>query len=236
MDSSTELFLWAAGLGLATYLTCLALGWYQKRVREAGEMPAAELAEYREQLLEIVKSASTRANHQISLKRTWPSFGLTRAQQYAVIAPLLEHQTLHATDVDGRPLTGLAAFEQKFLLVPPPVVMLSERAWNEVIQPKKEPTFQFAENHGIIQVGNENDAKIANYPLNNVSGIIDALRSDGPHLHSDMREQAESWADSLEGDLANGRMKSVSRTLAAVASVVTGAAGIWTATAKFFVH
>jgi hypothetical protein len=213
----------------------------RRSVERRGQMPERDLLHLREELIEAVWDASTTQGAFIRIRKFQKERGLTTAQHYVVLKELLERQVLYpAYSADG-----LVAFFQHvrwdFLHLPVTAVRLSEQHWQQMT--KGQPA-GIAANGDVIFVQDSPGAGVVSRSTNVtqtftqevspalVDAVARALRNDAGVFapgHT-VREQAESYADTLERDAAAGRWTSVRRTLGEVLAFTNNGMGLWAAT------
>jgi hypothetical protein len=213
----------------------------RRRVERRGHMSERDLVHWREELVEAVWDASTTQGAFVTIGKFQKEQGLTTAQRYVVLKELLERQVLYpAYSADG-----LVAFFQHvrwdFLHLPVTAVRLSEQHWQRLT--KGQPAAVVA-NGDVIFVQDSPGAGVVSRSTNVtqtftqevspalVDAVVEALRSDAGVFapgHA-VRDQAESYADTLQRDAAAGRWTSVRRTLGEVLSFTNNGMGLWAAT------
>lgn len=213
----------------------------RRRIVREGQLDPSILEAERAELVAFVGEHSQAQGQTVLLRKYWRSRGLTRAQRYVVLEDLLNRQVLNAA-FSNESVEGF--FQGVFwntLHFPVSAVRLSQLNWQKLAS---GASAGIVANGDVIIVRDSPGAGVASRsPHANLTisqelsagtaeALIAALRKDAQGLvpGHELREHAESLADSLERDAAEGRWGSVRRTAQSVLEFASNSAGLWAST------
>jgi hypothetical protein len=213
----------------------------RKRVVRQGQMSERDLLDWRKELVEAVGEASKTRGASVSLRGFRQESGLSKAQFYVVLQDLLKRQVFYCVYSSDKFVAFFQHVRWDFFHLPVTVVRLSEQNWQRLTN---GTSAGIVANGDVILVQDSPGAGVVSRSTNVtqsftrevspdfVGALAQALRADSAGLvpgHA-LREQAESYADTLERDAAAGRWTSVRRTACAVLEFTANGMGLWAAT------
>lgn len=231
-------------LGFAVILVALlaAVSHLRRRAMEQqGSLPDAQLQHWRTLLVDAVGEASQTQGARVNLRNFWRSSGLSKAQRFVVLQDLLRRQVLYRAYDPDRLVAFLQRVRWDFWHLPVAVVRLSDQHWVRlaagagagVVANGDVILVQDSPGAGVVSRSSDvNQTMTQEVTPDLIQGLVEALRTDAKALVSghDLREQAESLADTLERDSVADRSSAVKKTVSDVLEFTANGAGLWAAT------
>lgn len=213
----------------------------RKLIRKNGSLPEPVLRHWRASLIEQVKEATQSQGMRISLRIFWRGTGLTNANRYVILEPLLERQVLYRAYSTDPVVSFFQRLRWDFLNYPVGSVRLSEKSWIQLASGERP---EMVANGDIIVITNSpgagvqksspNAKQTINFEVSPAlaAQLADALREDARAIAQQhpVRERAESLADRLEQDSRARRPSSTMQTVQEILAFTSDGAGLWAAT------
>lgn len=234
----------AIALAIFIVLLILVVGFSylrRRKVEKLGQLPPDELLHWRTSLVELVGEASQTRGAHISLHNFWRKTGLTAPQKYVALKPLLAQQVFYPAYSSDKLVASFQRIRWNLLHFPVSFVRLSDLNWQKLASGESAGIVAsgdviFVQNSpgtGIMSRSKGGRQTIKQeWTPTLVHELASALRHDAMALRSGhpLREQAESYADTLERDVSANRWESVKRTANDVLEFAANGAGFWAAT------
>lgn len=233
----------------------------RRRLKGSPQLGEQVQLELQAELLEAIKAASANHREIIDIRPFWKSRKVQRRQRLAVITPLIENRDVDASEdvSENEYWDTFRAFWRYAFYLPPTKLTLTDKTWTqmnlkgisgtEIVIERVETLISQKAGRDItgspvtkagrdakVHVDRAHSEGDDSFPIEKVTELVSALRSDAPLLMGDDAANVRELADKLERqankkhpdeDTIVGGMQRAER-------YVKSAGGLMKATAKFF--